>query len=78
MYLIMFIVTGAAVIGKAKIKTAILADIVVSFLGILFAGYFVVIELLQSQITGALGFSTCIYGLVFYIAIFIVAIIAYK
>jgi hypothetical protein len=78
MYLIMFIVSGAALAWEDKIKKAILTDIIVSSLGILFAGRFVVLEFLQWGITGTLGFSTCVYGLIFYIAIFIVAGIAYR
>lgn len=78
MYLIMFIVTCAALAQKEKIKKAILTDVIVSFLGILFAGRFVILEFLQSRVTGVLGLSTCVYGLVFYVAIFIVACIAHK
>lgn len=78
MYLVMFIVTGATLTQEEKNKKAIVTDIIVSLLGIVFAGRFVVLEFLQSRITGTLGFSTCVYGLVFYIAIFIVACIAYK
>ena len=87
MYLIMFIVTGAALrkdppeAGSPrarKIKKVILTDVIISFLGILFAGRFVILEILQSRITGTLGLSTCAYGLVFYIAIFIISCVAYK
>lgn len=78
MYAVMFIVTGTALIRRTDIKKIILTDIFVSFLGILFAGRFVVIEFIQSRITGTLGFSTCVYGLIFYIAIFIFACVSYK
>jgi len=78
MYAAMFIVTGIALIRKTNIRKVILTDILVSFLGILFAGRFVVIEFLQSRVTGTLGLSTCVYGLIFYIAIFIVSCVAYK
>jgi len=78
MYVFMFIVTAAALTQEKNIQKAVLTDIIVSFLGILFAGRFVALEFLQSRITGILGFSTCVYGLVFYLAIFIVACIAYK
>ena len=78
MYLIMFIVTGGALVRKMPGKDAAVTDAIVSFAGILFAGGFVIQEIAQSKVTGALGLSTCAYGLIFYIAIFIVSLIPFR
>ena len=78
MYLIIFIATALALLGKADIKSVIKTSAAVSFLGILFAGRFFIQELLQSKITGALGLSTCTYGLIFYILIFVLSLGALK
>ena len=47
MYFVMFIATGMALLGKSEIKKVTLTDAIVSLLGILFAGRFVVLEFLQ-------------------------------
>lgn len=78
MYLIMFVATGIALVYKKRSATAIMTDRVVSFIGILFAGNFVVQEIARSAVRGALGFSTCVYGLIFYIAIFIISFITFQ
>jgi hypothetical protein len=78
MYLVMFITTGLAILGKVEIPPAIKTDIVVSLLGILFAGQFVVQEIASTQVTGTLGLSTCAYGLIFYVAIFITSLASVK
>lgn len=75
MYLVMFVTTGLGLFGKIGDKNIFTTDGIVSTLGILFAGSFVVQEIERSSITGTLGFSTCVYGLVFYVAIFIVSLI---
>jgi hypothetical protein len=75
MYLVMFFVTGLGVLGRVGYKKVFLTDVVVSIFGIVFAGRFVVQELLQAHITGTLGLSTCAYGLIFYVSIFIVSLI---
>jgi len=74
MYLIMFFVTGLGVLGRVGYKKAFIADAMVSALGILFAGSFVVQEVSQARITGTLGLSTCAYGLIFYVLIFITSL----
>ena len=74
MYLIMFFVPGLGVLGRVRYKKVFITDAVVSIIGILFAGSFVVQELLQARITGTLGLSTCAYGLIFYISIFITSL----
>lgn len=61
---------------KIKEKTADITVLVVSFLGILFAGYFTLQELpiLFTKGFGAylLGLPTCALGLIFYVIIFII------
>ena len=78
MYLIMFIVTMFALNGKLNVYTAMKTNIIISFTGIIFAGNFAVPEILKSQVTGVLGFSTCMYGFIFYILIFIFSIFFFR
>jgi hypothetical protein len=78
MYLTMFIFTSIALLGKSNIKSAVKINLWVSFAGILFAGRFFIQELLQSKATGALGLSTCAYGLIFYVLICIFSLLALK
>jgi len=78
MYLIMFITTSTHLLKKISIESAIKTNLIISFLGILFSGNFVVQEILTAKITGALGLSTCAYGLIFYILIFIVSFLSVK
>ncbi len=75
MYLILFSVTGLGVLGKVRYSKVFATDAAVSLAGILFAGTFVVQEVLESRITGVLGLSTCAYGLIFYISIFTMSLI---
>ena len=55
---------------------------VVSFLGILFAGQFVIEEATLyfsgSVFNYALGLPSCVYGLIFYIALFIISLLKIK
>lgn len=74
MYLVMCVMTGLAIFKKVRPLAALTTDVLVSTLGIIFAGSFVVQEVAQSRLTGVLGLSTCVYGLVFYIAIFIASL----
>ena len=79
MYLAMFAVTLLGFLGKMKDSAVLKIDVAVSFVGIIFAGSFAFQELMRSQIVaGQLGLSTCVYGLAFYIAIFILSILALK
>jgi hypothetical protein len=75
MYLILFISAVFLVAGKRPALNVIL---MVSFLGILFAGYFTAGELpvLFSQGLAAftLGLPTCAWGLIFYTAIFMMSL----
>ncbi len=77
-YLAMFVVTLLAWLRGMRLIAALKADIVISLIGIIFSGSFVVQEVAQSAVTGALGLSTCTYGLIFYIAIFVTATFALK
>ena len=75
LFVTMFITSVAASINKVRSSRPIKIILVVSLLGILFAGYFVVQELLNIFAHGTfvfygLGLPTCAYGLVFYITIF--------
>lgn len=78
MYLAMFVATGLALTGAARYLTALKVDVGVAALGIVFAGKFVIQELLQSRVTGVLGLSTCAYGFIFYVIIFVLSIMAYR
>jgi len=74
MYLTMFIVTSLYFLRKISFASTIKTNLAISSLGILFVGNFVIQEILQSKITGTLGLSTCAYGLIFYILIFILSL----
>jgi hypothetical protein len=77
MYLGMFITSVLAVFSKISAISTFKINIAISALGIVFAGSFAWQELLGSKIiAGALGLSTCAYGLIFYAAIFILSVIA--
>lgn len=76
MYFLMTLFTILGLVGKFSVKKTVIVDLIVSVAGLLFAGNFVIQEILASKITGSLGFSTCVYGLIFYIAIFITSIIS--
>lgn len=78
MYLVMFIVTLFALTGKIGGRSAFKTDATVSFLGIIFAGNLTVQEFMNGSITGGLGLSTCAYGLIFYVLIFIVSCLALR
>jgi hypothetical protein len=78
MYLLLWLATLGGMFGKIKGVKVFAIDSVIAFLGILFAGRFFLAELLNSRITGTLGLSTCTYGLIFYIAIFAVSLLAFR
>ena len=79
LFLAMFGLSFYAV-AKKKFEISIVEKIMaVSVLGILFAGYFVVGEIIQAINNGftlyGLGFPTCVYGLVFYAIIFYLSLL---
>jgi hypothetical protein len=75
LFLILFILSNILVFRKAGQEKVTSTLIVVSILGILFAGRFVVDEILQWSQTGfewsALGLPTCAYGLIFYMLVLV-------
>jgi len=78
MYLGMFVTTILGIRKKIKHAGAFVADMIISGLGVAFSGNFVMQELWRSRITGVLGLSTCVYGLIFYLAIFAVSLYSLK
>ncbi|OGF62555.1 hypothetical protein A2662_02025 [Candidatus Giovannonibacteria bacterium RIFCSPHIGHO2_01_FULL_45_33] len=81
MYLAIAVLAGLLVLGKWDERKTITSILAVSFLGIIFAGYFTVGELPVLFAEGfssyVLGLPTCALGLIFYIAIFISALTLY-
>ena len=84
-FVMFLIILFAAVLSFFKvisIRSLALANMVVSFLGILFAGYFTIPEigymLSGSAPRYALGLPTCAYGLVFYALVFALSLIYLK
>ena len=79
MFLIIFISALVGLFNPLARITVAKVETFMSGLGILFAGYFTIPEigkLLSGANTGySLGLSTCAYGLIFYIIIFIVSVI---
>jgi len=77
MYLLLSILSYWLFTGQASEKSASKRIMLISFLGILFAGYFTIGELplLFNEGFGAyaLALPTCALGLIFYIAIFILS-----
>lgn len=77
MFLALFV---SAVVGFSKnsrLKTMAQIHMLVSGLGILFAGRFTIPEIgriLSGHATYSLGLPTCAYGLIFYVIIFILSI----
>jgi len=82
MFLTIFSAALLSASGAISIRAAALANTVVSFLGILFAGYFTIPEigymLSGSAPRYALGLPTCAYGLVFYTLVFILSLLYLK
>ncbi len=82
MFLIMFVMSARAWLNANHSLGAIKANSVVSFLGILFAGTYTVQEISRWITNGdpgyALSLPTCAYGLVFYVIIFVLSVMAWK
>ncbi len=74
MYFVMFIVTSLY-LKKENIGSAVKTNLAVSALGVIFSGSFAVDEIMGGTATGSLGLSTCVYGLIFYILIFVFSLI---
>jgi len=74
-----FLLFASALVGFFRAsaeKSAVYVQVLISGLGILFAGYFTVPEisnLLSGTSAYSLGLPTCAYGLIFYVIIFVLA-----
>lgn len=75
MYFAMFVTATLFFLNKITFDKALNVVTLISFVGIVFAGNFAVREFMLSQFTGVLGLSTCVYGLIFYIAIFVLSLL---
>lgn len=75
LFLILFILSNILVFKKTGQDKTSMTLMVVSILGILFAGRFVIKEIIQWSQTGfewsALGLPTCAYGLIFYMLVLV-------
>jgi len=82
LFAIMFIVSAVACLIESKKTWSRSTNMVISLFGVLFAGYFVIIELppfFNNVVEGYdLGLPTCLYGFVFFVAIAIVSFIPLK
>lgn len=82
MYLLITILAILLVFGKMKDRKALAYISLISFLGILFAGYFTLKELPILFANGIsaymLGLPTCAWGLLVYIAIYILSLYGKK
>src|SRR3989339_175355 len=81
MFSVLFISALLGILKISKLKTVALIHLLVSSLGVLFAGYFTVPEigrLLSGEGRYFLGLPTCAYGLVFYIILLILAVMYLK
>lgn len=77
----LFIASCVGFVGQELLKNVVQVHVAVSGLGILFAGYFTAPEVSRLLAGGpryALGLPTCAYGLLFFVAIFIISIIFLK
>ncbi len=81
MFFIMFCMTIAYIPGYISSGALVLGLLIVSFVGILFAGQYVVPEMKELargvSHNYTLGLSTCAYGMFFFLAIFIISIVRY-
>ncbi len=83
MFSTMFVATLIALVRKAAGRWPLKLNLAVSVLGMIFSGSFAVSEIAawfkpgQFRLYG-LGLSTCVYGFIFYIAIFIFTLVAMK
>jgi hypothetical protein len=77
MFFAMLLVIIAAAARKVTIAKAVVWESWISFAGILFAGYFTVEELIGFLAGGVVRYTlilpTCAYGLIFYVAIFVLS-----
>jgi len=77
LFSILFISSVVAQLNKKHTHLTHWIQIIISGMGILFAGYFTypeVVRLFAGNAAYSLGLPTCAYGLVFYILVFVLAI----
>jgi len=82
MFAVITLVAAWRVFGKVNEKLALTALLTVSFMGILFAGYFTLGEipllLEQGFSSYVFGLPTCALGLIFYLLIFAFSLQDYR
>lgn len=82
MFCAMLVVSLVAMVKKTEEPWPVQANAVISFLGVLFAGSFVVQEVryISSWLEAdyALLLPSCVYGFIFYIVIFILSVLQMK
>lgn len=77
LFTILFVSNLVGVIKTLYLRTVAKIHVYVSGLGILFASYFTIPEIVhiaQGTKSYTLGLPTCAYGLIFFVAIFVIAI----
>ncbi|HVN26329.1 MAG TPA: hypothetical protein VMT99_01595 [Candidatus Paceibacterota bacterium] len=76
MYFLMFAMTLQALTGAGRMRAALLTDVFVAFVGLIFSGSFIVQEIAaNAAVGGPLALSTCVYGFACYLAILILSIV---
>lgn len=78
LFLLLFLFSISSFIKKYKISRIKTVLKIISFVGIIFSGYFTVSEILAGFKTTFFGLSTCAYGFIFFILIFIITFIKLK
>lgn len=74
----LLLVSGFAFFERIPSKWAISVNAGISLAGVLFAGYFVIQEMMAGPLTGyMLGLPSCVYGLAFYVVIFVLSMFAW-
>ncbi len=77
LFTILFVSNLVGVIKTLYLRTVAKIHVCVSGLGILFASYFTIpeiIHIVQGTKSYTLGLPTCAYGFIFFVAIFVIAI----
>lgn len=83
LFLIMLVISILAFSRNIKAASAKITLLIVSAIGVLFSGQWAIPELRDfvlsiNHTSYALGFSTCIYGFIFFLIIFIVCLVPLK
>lgn len=78
MFLSIFVFNLVALLSRISFRTSLIFITIISFAGILFSGWLSwgeILSWLNNAITYAMILPTCVYGLIFYLAIFILSVI---